>query len=653
MPIYYRRRWLHPYQRKRWWIRRRQLRRRRPRAPIRRRFYRRYTVRRRRFKKKKLSKLKLSQWQPKVIKKCKIQGDIALFACGRTRNAHNFTLYKESYTPVGEASGGSWSIQQFTLDCLYAEYIRYRNFWTRSNEGLPFVRYTGCSLKFYRSKFTDYIVTLNRCPPFSVTRDMYLNTQPQRMLFCKQKVLVPQLTPNSRRKYKKIKVRPPSFMKNQWFFQQDMCKTPLLVLTISACSFQQPFYPEDQISNNITLWTLNTDFFHNPDFESNPISDHGYIAKTDGIHQFRLFGVQTGGTEPPTKWTHVIPLVRTNQYHEGHQVTKYAEFNDLQYAGNPFSAPWSHPDTQLYYYTSWPTNQKEYETNTVQFQKLEYLYQECRYNPDKDTGLGNKVYLKQNNRTTEGTIFTEPSKKELIIEGYPLWIIFHAWSDWLDAAKQVQDHFDGYFFVVVSPFIYPPKRCYIFLDKYFRDNHNRDLTQTDLLKWHPKYGQQTEVESFFDTTGPFSPKINRSQSIQANMLYSFYFKWGGCPAPMEHIISPCNQEKFPIPNPEPQGLKIQDPKTDKAHFIYTFDERRQQITKRCAERITKDSTSDISITGISALHVPVQTQQEESDQTETEEEQETTLEQQLIRLRDQQQLLRHQLKRLTKRQKLE
>ncbi len=159
---------------------------------------------------------------------------------------------------------------------------------------------------------------------------------------------------------------------------------------------------------------------------------------------------------------------------------------------------------------------------------------------------------------------------------------------------------------------------------------------------------QTEVEYFFATTGPFAPKITRSSSIQANMGYTFYFKWGGCPAPMEHVTSPCDQDKFPIPNPELQSLKIQDPKTEKEKYLYKWDERRGQLTETCAKRIKKDSTSELSVTGLSAFNVPILSSQEESDQETTEEEDETPLQQQLRQLRKQQRKLRHQLHRLTK-----
>nr|UGV35004.1 MAG: ORF1 [TTV-like mini virus] len=652
MPFPWRKPRYYYWRRKQPYNRYRKFRRRRFRKTLRGRRYRRYRVRRYRRYKHKLKKVTLKVWQPSKIVKCKIKGDLALFICGQTRTPHNFTLYKESTSPVGEAAGGAWSIQQITLDALYSEFIKYRNFWTKGNQGLPLTRYTGATLKFYRSPHTDYIVTISTCPPFSVTKDMYFNTQPQRQLFEKRKILVTQLISTTKRKFKKVKIKPPALMSTKWFFQQDICKIPLVRITCTACSFQQPYCPENQISNNITIYTLNTEMFQNPDYTTNPVTDHGYVCKEIAGQKIRLFGQVDGGTHPTT-WKHVIPLTRTNIYTTGQDrpLTSLTEFNDPQYHKNPFCPPWSHPDTQLYYTNQWPTQANL--GDSVVFTPLEYLYQECRYNPDKDTGLGNIIYFKSNTHHTTDTIYTPPEDENLILKDYPLWMAFWAWTDWLLAAKKIQDHFDSYFMVVITKFIYPPKKAYIFLDKYFLNDHDRDLSESDRLRWHPKYGMQTEVEYFFATTGPFAPKITRSSSIQANMGYTFYFKWGGCPAPMEHVTSPCDQDKFPIPNPELQSLKIQDPKTEKEKYLYKWDERRGQLTETCAKRIKKDSTSELSVTGLSAFNVPILSSQEESDQETTEEEDETPLQQQLRQLRKQQRKLRHQLHRLTKKQKLE
>ena len=44
-------------------------------------------------------------------------------------------------------------------------------------------------------------------------------------------------------------------------------------------------------------------------------------------------------------------------------------------------------------------------------------------------------------------------------------------------------------------------------------------------------------------------------SVQVNAFYDFFFKWGGCPAPMEEVKDPCNQPHFPIPTEITEGRK--------------------------------------------------------------------------------------------------
>ncbi len=82
---------------------------------------------------------------------------------------------------------------QLTLRALYDELLHNRNWWTGSNVNKPLVRYIGCSFKFYRSKHTDYIVSISLCPPFEVTALDYLNTQPSLHLMNKNKIIVPRL----------------------------------------------------------------------------------------------------------------------------------------------------------------------------------------------------------------------------------------------------------------------------------------------------------------------------------------------------------------------------------------------------------------------------------------------------------------------------
>nr|UGV37245.1 MAG: ORF1 [TTV-like mini virus] len=634
--------------------RRRPFYRRRPTATFRYRKRRRRTVRKRKKYRKKLKKIIVSEWQPTKIHKCKIIGDIQLFVCGKTRLGFDYTNYKESITPIGEASGGPFSIQLFSLDALFTEYIKYRAIWTTSNSGLPLTRYTGARLTFFKNPYTAYIVTYSRCPPFSVTYDMYMNSQPLRQLLQKHRVIVPRLTSNSKKKYKTIKVKPPSFMQTKWYFQQDICKTGLLLITATAASLEQPYCPENQVSYNYTLYSLNTDFFQNPCFEK--YGTRGYEAKTvDGKH-FYLFADTVTHSDPSSpimNWNQLFPLTNTNNYSHPKtaHTSQYQDFTINASTMNPFAGYITdpHSDVHTYYGNNWPQSTMAGNPGVTHFSEF---YWECRYNPDKDKGIGNKVYFKSNNDEEQGTIFDYPKKPELMISDFPLWLIFWGWIDYLAKSSAMQEMYSHWFFVVESPYIYPKKKRYLFLDQYFVKPKETNLNQRDLNKWHPKFEQQTEVVNYFAESGPFSPKINRSETIQANMHYCFYFKWGGCPANMESIISPCQQDRFPIPNQGLPGLEIQDPKTSKLHYLYSFDEKRETLTKKCIQRLKQDSDNEFFITGTN-LCPPLQTPQTEEDDTPEEKEAQTQIQNQLQQLQLQQHLFQQQLLRIKQLQKLE
>lgn len=642
-----------PYRRRTWknyrkpW-RRRWIYRRRPKTTFRRRTRRHQRVRRRRHFRKKLKKITVKEWQPKTIKKCKIKGNIELFVCGKLRLGHDYTNYKESFTPVGEPSGGPWSIQLFTLDALFTEFLKHRCIWTKTNMGLPLARYTGCTLTFYKSLHTDYIVTWSNCPPFTVTMDMYLNTQPMRQLLYKRKIIVPKLTYGSKKRYKKVKIKPPAFMSTKWYFQQDICKTGLLLVTATACSLQQPYCPDNQISYNYTFYSLNTNFFQNPCFEK--FGTTGYTAKTIQGKHFKLFAPKSTVTSGhPTKWKDVIPLVNTNEYTtpvNESKLNNYNGFTDKNNWENPFTWYIREHYPHIYYTNEWPTS-SNFDTGGANFVEFDDMYWEIRYNPDKDTGIGNKIYFKRNNDDEQGTIFDYPSKKELIIENYPIWLVFWGWIDFLARTVEMQEMFEHWYFVIETKFFWPKRDRYLLLDKYFVFPKETTLTLHDKLKWHPKFEQQEEVQSLLAEAGPFSPKINTSESIQANMGYSFFFKWGGCPANMEEIISPCNQDRFPIPNYQQPGFTIQDPKTPKTHYLYKWDEKDGILTKKATKRLKTDSEHELSFTEGTKLQPPVQTHETSEDETSETEESETPLQQQLQQLRQQYRQIQLQFQQLT------
>uniref|UniRef100_A0AAU8H8K2 Capsid protein n=1 Tax=Betatorquevirus homini34 TaxID=3052020 RepID=A0AAU8H8K2_9VIRU len=632
MPPYnYRYRWRRrpPWRRRYRWFQRR-----RPRRTIQRFYRRRYWVRRKKlFKnyKKKLNFIKIKQFQPQKIVKCSVKGDICLFWCGKGRVPHNFSMWSESIVPYREPGGGAWSMIVFSLKALYEEYVRYRAWFTKSNEGLPLVRLLGGTMKFYRTDFVDYVVTWQLCPPFSATRDMFLNSHPSRQLMNKNKIIVTSKWKARHKKpYKKKHFRPPSLYSNKWYFQKDICQNAFLLITTSACSLDQMYLPEDEISNNITLYSLNTDFFQNPNFVTENTT--GYSPKLD----LYLYGTGNGPIQNRLpKWTELILLANTTTWTDGKLTKNRNDMLKKQNWGNPFTNLHAHPDTRLYY-GKLPQASESFTTE-ANVTELHELYFQCRYNPSADKGTGNTVYFKSTS-ISNGTISTLPNKEDIVITDFPLWLIFWGWTDYQKKLAVINQINLNYYFVVVSPYIQPKRPTYLFLDWYFVSPKSSGQTPQELSHWHPRYEMQTEVENAFAVSGPAAPKINRSQSIQAQSNYNFRFKWGGCPAPMETITDPCKQDTFPIPNKELGTYEIQNPETPPESYLYFWDERRHQLTSTATKRLKKDSIFTPFISETPALDIQLQPQESEE---ETED-----LQQQLLRLKHKRRKLRHKLQQL-------
>nr|UGV34991.1 MAG: ORF1 [TTV-like mini virus] len=651
---FYRRRW-YP---NRWRRRKRYFRRRRFGPTLRRRFRRRRWVRRRRFTRKykrKLPNLRLKQWQPQTIKKCHIKGNLCAFACGRGRINHNFILTQESYVPTSEPGGGSWSILQFTTRVLYDEFKAGRNWWTSSNTGLPLTRYIRCKLKFYRSTETDYIVTISKTGPFEVSLDSYLATQPTRHLMNHRAIIIPKLGRGPNKKtYVKKYVSPPSLLQNKWYFSQDLYNTPLFMLTISACELDQMFAPEDQISTNITLYSLNTNAIQTANWEKEP-----YDTKSAGTYNIYLWS--HGNGQQPTTWENLTFLGNCKQYTKGcpittnQEATTIADPTNKNKWGNPFTHWFHHKDITIYYGALPTNNNKDTRPNIL---PLTSLFVECRYNPFKDKGTGNKVYIVPTD-TGNGSFLSIPTNLKLSIENLPLWIIFWGWGDWLLKSRPVAHIQEEWQVVVQSPYIYPKLPCYVFTDKYFRnppegDFYQTELTETDKAHWHIKYEMQMEQLELIAKTGPAAPKLNHTKQIEAHFNYDFYFKWGGNPAPMETITDPAEQDKFPTPYNKLQGLEIESPGKPKQHFLYTFDERRNEISLKTAKRLKTDFTTPTFFTDFGAKDIPWKEETEDEDSSE-EEKVQTPLERQeqlILHLKRKRQQYRQRIQQLLKTKKL-
>lgn len=635
MPPYWRR----PYRR-----RRQRWRRRRPFRPA---FYRRRWHRRWRpyfGVRKKKKTIKIKQYQPKYIRTCKIKGLKCLFNGSAQRKSNNYWQYPRTVVPERFPGGGGWGLQVMSLSSLYEDFQYLENYWTVSNAGFPLARLIGTKLVFYQHEYVDYVVEVENCWPLVDTPLKHANSQPQRMLLGKKKIIMPsiQTRPLKRRK-KKIFVPPPSQMYNHWYFQKDICNTKFLMITATACDLDNYYISPTWQSTCITLFTLNTNLFKNADFQ-HPSTTTGYQPK----NSFYLYG-SANGLGTPTKKDQLVYLGDSKTYTQG----KAGNFDKANW-GNPFYEHY-HGTIPTYTSSEAPTSNVWSQTNISQYLTPTHYppLVKIRYCPSKDNGSANRAYFKDNYRTTGDTSWDPPQDKNLIIEGFPLWIMLWGWPDWQKKLGLINRIDKDYVLVIQTDQFSEKFPYYVLLDDSFEAGegaYNTPQTTEDLLNWYPKFWYQQKSVELICSCGPGVSRVGPDKSIQAKMSYTSIWKWGGCPSTLEKVYDPCSQPRWATPDNLTPGLKIQNPETDPTTFIYDWDVRRDFITPKATKRLKKHQTDDNLLhqsTG-TASNVPavlLQTHQENS-QTSSSEEEEETLQEKLLRLRRRQLQLHKQLLKL-------
>nr|UGV35131.1 MAG: ORF1 [TTV-like mini virus] len=649
-------RWNNPYRYKR----RRWFRRRRPATYLRRRLYRkRRPVRRKTFKiykKRKLKTIILRQYQPNVIKKCRIQGMFSLFQAGYGRFSNNYEMYRESFVPEKQPGGGGWSIFQLSLNSLYLENQQLLNWWTKSNKGLNLVRYQGVTIKLYRQPTTDYVVNYQTYYPFEYTKYHFASSHPERLLTYHKKIIVPSLqtAPLLKKTYIRKKIKPPKEFQNKWYFQKELCRFGLIMITASACSLDSYFIDPQAESNNITLYSINTEFFIHKDFKQTQTHTFGYNPGPSAY----LFGT-TQVTDNP-KEQDLIYLGNTTTDQEGDQATQGTIAGTSTYTyknwGNPFHSNYLNDN-----YTVWQSNLQPTQvltgkptsqaSNIVKITKP--IIKTCRYNPLADKGTGN-VAKWLNNFQLESNWNTDPPPEQTIT-GFPLWLLLWGWEDWTRKAKTVQHLDTDYMLVIHTDYIEPKLPAYVFLSSsyiagegpYHLPGDERDLF---LIKnWYPQWTYQKEAIETILMSGPAVAR--KTQQIQAHMHYNFHFKWGGAPAYFETARDPCSQPSYPLPNNQPTSYEIENPENDPTKELYSFDVRRDFLTKTAAERINSISspTTTLFTDGVQTLKRKTTSETETSQETPPKKKKtKKTLEQQLQHFQQRRQQLQLRYLQLTK-----
>lgn len=109
-------------------------------------------------------------------------------------------MYQDSIVPIHWPGGGGFSVTKISLETLYEDHLRCRNWWTNSNDQLPLCRYTGAVLKLYQCDQTDYVIKIQtQLPPHS-GKLTYPSCHPSMMLMSTDKIIIPSKKQNHLKK---------------------------------------------------------------------------------------------------------------------------------------------------------------------------------------------------------------------------------------------------------------------------------------------------------------------------------------------------------------------------------------------------------------------------------------------------------------------
>nr|UGV35579.1 MAG: ORF1 [TTV-like mini virus] len=647
---------------------------RRFRRPIWRRFWRhRYRVR-----KRKLKTIKLKEWQPPYIRKTMVKGFYPIFLTTNQRLTNNLNCYLESTAPYKYPGGGGFTICNFSLNTLYQEHLIAKNWWTAGNENMPLIRYNGCKITLYREEHVDYLFSYNRCWPMVASKTTYMSTCPQAMLLNKNTIIV-TCKRNSRNKkpYKVVRIKPPVQLRNRWYFQKDLCFQPLLQIFATCCSLDRMFLNSSAISTTLGFTSLDTNGFKSHNFPQHRTSPYEPFNNTILFASYAQHTKITdikigeliilGDTYNNTEGTpfEQVDVTATGTQTEFQQKMQKAKTNS-GYWGNPFYAKHFHEDvimlnskvpfeTIVNSYT-----QQSDKLKTEHFQFFTQRTVDCRYNPFKDKGTRNIIYLVNTDSGPHLDDWSPPSDEDIVTKDIPLWLALWGYLDFQRKCNTTNTIDLKTILVIQSPYIIPNTiKYYVPLDQNFLDGHSPydddHLIPSDYYGWHPKVRFQVQSINKIGASAPAAAKLPDDISVEGHIKYQFYFKVGGQPAPMSNLTDPNEQPKWTTldnPNNLLKNTSLQNPATPFEYILYNFDQRRDQITKRAAKRIKTDKTSEepfFSITETSSLVPTTSNQEIQTSETSDEEEEEAPIETQLLLHRREQRLLRKRINKLLNR----
>lgn len=561
-----RRRWWAPTRRKRRKPRYHKTRRRRwtrryrnRRAPRRRR-RRRVKVRR---KKKQIT---VKQWQPDTIRKCKIKG-ISIHVLGS--QGKQFACYTDSakdWTPPLQPSGGGFGVEKYTLQYLYEQNRAGNNIWTASNKLLDLVRYTGGYIKFFRHPHADFIVRYSRTLPMNLEKYTYSEAYPQNMMLARHKKYIPSLlTKPHGKRWVKIKFKPPKQLTNKWYFQETFANTGLIQITSTVADLRYPHLGCCNENLLVSFIALNLEFYKNfgwgnPNNPVIPTQTHNWYIP---YNQVKIISQVKIGNQTKQITTKQTPYENTISYDQG----------------------WFQPT--LMQATQITVPEETHIPTTV-----------GRYNPARDTGVGNAIWLVS---VLNSSYQPPKTDKDLILEGLPLYELLLGFTNYIQKIKKEPTFLRSYCLFLRSPAIEPQHtqyNIYCPIDASFvqgKGPFDSYVTQWQKQHWFPTVEHQMKTINAIVTSGPFMPKLDNLKQGTWELWsnYCFFFKFGGAQLPDADTANPAEQGSFPIPTNQQQTVQISNPEHSSAlATIHSWDLRRGIITSKAFKRMCENQLTD-------------------------------------------------------------
>lgn len=491
-----------------------------------------------------------------------------------------YTVYKTEWTNPRVPGGGGFGAELFTLKYLYNEYLAKNNVWTASNDYKELCRYTGSKFNFFRHPETDFIIWYDIQPPFTISKWTFMFCHPLLALQRKhKKLLLSTATKPNGRLSKKFKIKPPKLLSTKWFFQEEFADQALVAIGATACNFRYPWLGCCNENNMITLYFIQPEFYVHTDWA-----------------QYHAQAWNPLGTGSATK------MSETNYYY-------YYEGNvKKQWQMQSFTGPQPY-DRSLSITGGWfcPQVMRAVEVRKTTTEPPLGMTPcgSLRYNPMEDTGIGNKMWLTD---LLSGT-YGEPKDTDLIMEGYPLYIMVYGYTSYLKQYKKDSVSFKGKMLCFKCPAFKrltgnSTKGFYPLVDKSFI--YGKGVNNTDPLPfsgthgglWYPSLYSQRESIAALVGCGPYTPKYNETKNStwQCNYFYTFYFKWGGAYPPDQEVEDPASKGKYPVPNNQPETIQIADPYKQKYNTIFKpWDYRRGCLTKKAIKRMQENLPFDESL----------------------------------------------------------